>query len=183
MMQRLLAGVLVLLLAAPVVAEEFAGVTLPDTADVAGQTLKLNGAGLRTRFFFNVYVIGLYHVRPARTPREALDADGPKRIVLHLLRALDGPEIAQAIADGFARNSAATMPQLRERLTRFEGMFPSVKAGETIELTVAGGKTTVVVQGTERGSIDGADFGRALLAVWLGPDPVDAELRTQLLGD
>jgi hypothetical protein len=183
MMQRLLAGLLVLTLAAPVVAGEVAGVTLPDTVDVAGQTLRLNGAGLRTRFFFSVYVIGLYLPRPARTPREALDGDGPKRIVLHLLRALDGPEIADAIADGFARNSKPAMPQLRERLTRFEGMFPSVKAGETIDLTVAGGKTTVAVQGTERGSIDGADFGRALLAVWLGPDPVDAELRTQLLGD
>jgi hypothetical protein len=183
MTHRLLAGLFVLLLAASASALEVAGVTLPDTVDVAGRTLRLNGAGLRTRFFFKVYVIGLYLPRPARTPREAVDGDGPKRIELHLLRALDGREIADAVSDGFARNAGAALPALRERLTRLEGMFPSVQPGDTIELTLADGRTTVVAQGTPRGTIDGTDFGRALLAVWLGPNPVDPELKTELLGD
>ena len=41
-------------------AREVAGVTLPDTVSVEGKTLKLNGAGLRTKVVFKVYVAGLY---------------------------------------------------------------------------------------------------------------------------
>jgi hypothetical protein len=172
-----------LLVAAPVAAREVAGVALHDTVDVAGQALRLNGAGLRTRFFFKVYVVGLYLPRPTHSAVDVLQTDGPRRIVLHLLRALDGPEIAHAIAEAFASNAGGAMPRLRERLTRLEAMFPGVQPGDTIELTMADGRTAVAVNGTTRGTIDGADFARALLAVWLGPDPVDPDLKRELLGE
>ena len=41
-------------------AASLAGVTLPDTAQVAGTTLVLNGLGLRKKFVVKVYVAGLY---------------------------------------------------------------------------------------------------------------------------
>ena len=46
-------------------AGELAGVTMPDTATVAGSKLMLNGMGLREKFFIDVYVGGLY--LPAKT--------------------------------------------------------------------------------------------------------------------
>lgn len=170
------------LAAAPAVAREVAGVTMPDTVEVAERTLRLNGAGLRTRFFFKVYVIGLYLPRPARTAQEVLDGERPQRVVLHVLRSLEGAEIADAIGDGFARNAGDDMPRLSGRLARLKAMFPAVEPGDRVELTVTADSTDVVVQGTPRGSIEGADFGRALLAVWLGADPVDDALKRALLG-
>src|SRR6185369_4376161 len=103
---------------------EVAGMTLPDTVDVAGRTLHINGAGLRTRFFLEVYVIGLYMPRTTRSAAAVLAVDGPRRLVLHIRRALDGRQIADAIADGFARNASDALPRLRERLERLQGMFP-----------------------------------------------------------
>jgi hypothetical protein len=144
--------------------------------------LRLNGAGLRTRFFFKVYVIGLYLSAPARTADDVLEGPGSRRVSLFVLRNLDGSEIAGAIGEAFARNAADAMPSLKERLTRFEAMFPAVHPGDRIDLTVDGDRTTVVVQDESRGTIDGADFARALLAVWLGPNPVDANLERALLG-
>ena len=80
---------LLLLFAATAAGREVAGVTVPETVDVAGHILQLNGAGLRTRFFFKVYVMALYLPKPARTAAEVLDGEGPRRVTLHLLRALD----------------------------------------------------------------------------------------------
>ena len=39
---------------------EVEGVVFQPTAQVGGQLLQLNGAGLRTRAFFKVYAAGLY---------------------------------------------------------------------------------------------------------------------------
>ena len=39
---------------------ELAGVTLPNTTEVAGETLKLNGIGLREKFWIDIYAAALY---------------------------------------------------------------------------------------------------------------------------
>jgi len=45
------------------------------------------------------------------------------------------------------------------------------------------GKGTVVTaKGTEKGTIEGKDFADALFAVWLGPNPVQEDLKKALLG-
>src|SRR5262249_42735499 len=46
-------------------AMEVADVNFPRTMQAGGKTLTLNGAGLRTRFMFKVYAIGLYLEHPA----------------------------------------------------------------------------------------------------------------------
>ena len=42
--------------------------------------------------------------------------------------------------------------------------------------------TKVSVRGTDRGTIEGQDFADALFAVWLGPDPVQDDLKKALVG-
>ena len=41
-------------------AMEVAGVTIPQTLELNSNTLKLNGAGLRRKFFMDLYVGSLY---------------------------------------------------------------------------------------------------------------------------
>jgi hypothetical protein len=55
---------------------EVAGVALDDRVTVTGAPLVLNGAGLRTRFLLEVYVIGLY-VRARTTNADAVLAAKP----------------------------------------------------------------------------------------------------------
>ena len=58
-----------------------------------------------------------------------------------------------------------------------------VKKGEVILFDyVPGVGTRVSVAGTLKGNIEGADFNRALLKVWLGEKPVQEELKQSLLG-
>src|SRR5262245_60786655 len=115
-MMRASAGLMVLYLllgtGRPAAGRDVAGVTLAETASVAGKTLTLNGAGLRTRFFFKVYVIGLYLERPATDAAPILAADSVRRAELHLLRALSGSEIASAIGGAFEQNAGEAGPRL-----------------------------------------------------------------------
>ena len=66
-------------------AKTFAGVTMSDTTTVGGQTVTLNGMGLREKYFVDVYVGGLYLQTPTKDGTTAINADEPKRIVMHFV--------------------------------------------------------------------------------------------------
>src|SRR5579859_6873575 len=85
-------------------AAEVAGVTLEPSVQVAGTTLMLNGAGLRKKMFFKVYVIGLY-VAQSGTDASALIAEpGPKRVAIHMLREVGADAFSDALRDGIRDN-------------------------------------------------------------------------------
>ena len=185
-MKRLASAFCVLALALPAVsasAADVAGVKLPDTVEVDGKTLRLNGAGLRKKAIFKVYVGALYVETPSKDASTLLSSDQIKSMRLHMLRDVKGSSVSGAISDGFELNSKAAMPQLQPRLDQLAKMIPDVSDGETIFLTWIPEKgTQVAVRGTTVGTIEGRDFADALFAVWLGPKPVQDDLKQALLG-
>jgi hypothetical protein len=165
------------------VSKEIAGVSLPDTTVVDGKTLKLNGEGLRTKVVFKVYVAGLYLESPTRDAATVISSDQVKRIHLSILRTLSSRQVTEAIQEGFEKNSGSHMSALSTRLANLAGMIPNVEKGDQIVLTYVPGRGTVVAaKGQEKGVIIGKDFADALFSVWLGPSPVQADLKTALLG-
>jgi hypothetical protein len=178
-----LAILLCLAVTASAGAGEAAGVKMPDTATVEGKTLKLNGIGLRKKMLFKVYVAGLYVEVPSKDAATVISSDQVKSIRLHILRGLDGSQIGEAISDGFWHNSKTQMGALNDRLQKLTGMFPAVVEGDQIVMTYVPGKGTEVnAKGQVKGSIEGKDFADALFSVWLGANPVQADLKAALLG-
>jgi hypothetical protein len=164
-------------------ATEVAGVKVPDTVTVEGKTLKLNGAGLRKKTIFKVYVGALYAETPSKDASAVLASNEIKSMRLHILRGLKGSQVTEAIVEGFERNSKDQMPKLKSRLDQLATMIPDVKEGDEIAMTWVPDKGTLVtVRGTDRGTIEGRDFADALFAVWLGPNPVQEDLKKALLG-
>jgi hypothetical protein len=71
---------------------------------------------------------------------------------------------------------------LRDRLTRFNGLFRTVRRGDVIELDfLPDGSVEVWINNELQGQVKGADFQRALLLVWLGDDPADEDLKQAML--
>jgi hypothetical protein len=162
---------------------EVGGVKLPDTVSVDGKTLKLNGAGIRKKAIFKVYVAALYVETPSKDAATLVSSSQVKSMRLHMLRNVEGPKISGAIIEGFENNSKAALPQLKARLDQLAKMIPDVKEGEEIGLTWIPDKgTQISVRGTTAGTIEGRDFADALFAVWLGPNPVQEDLKLALTG-
>jgi hypothetical protein len=142
----------------------------------------LNGAGLRSRFFVKVYAIGLYLEQASRDANAILAADAVRRTELHMLRAVDGSEMAEAIAAAFTANAGNAAGALAPRLDRFKAMFPNAATGEAITFTyVPGTGTTVGAKGKDVGTIEGKDFADVLFSAWIGAHPVDDTLKSALL--
>jgi len=175
------------LIPTPSLAATVAGVHLDDTITVAGAAapLHLNGAGVRKKFFFKIYVAALYLPAPARTPEAALAMAGPKRVVMHFLYHKVGRDkLTEGWEEGFAHNlDGATREAMKARLADFTRLFPDLGRGDTVDLDlVPGTGTEVRINGRLAGTIPGDDFYRALLRVWLGPKPADRDLKAALLG-
>jgi len=183
MKKTTLAAALLFAVCAALPAAEVSGVSVPDTATVDGKSLKLNGAGLRKKAIFKVYVAGLYVENPTHDAAALLSSNQVKSMRLHMMRSLKGKQIGESIQEGFDRNSKAQQDKLKDRLAKFTAMIPDVEEGDEIAMTwVPDQGTKVSVRGTDRGTIEGRDFADALFAVWLGPDPVQDDLKKALVG-
>jgi hypothetical protein len=164
---------------------EVAGVKLPDE----DQKLVLNGAGLRKRAFFQVYVIGLYLPETKNAAADAIGAVGPKRIAIHMLRDVDADQFSGALTDGMKDNvSEAEMKVLDARVKQLVALMASMKEAKkgmriTLDWVPASGTQLTVDAKASGVPIPGEDFYRALLKIWLGDNPVQADLKKALLGE
>jgi hypothetical protein len=173
----------------PVAAAELEGVKLADSARLAegGAELRLNGAGVRTRFMFRVYVGALYLSAKTAAANAVINDAGPKRIALHMLRELSSEQLFGALEDGLKNNHGADdMAKLETRVKQLRAIFDAVKVAKPGDIILIDylpeQLTRITINGTVRGSIAGADFNRALLRIWLGDSPADADLKKGMLG-
>ena len=184
---RLALLVYAVFLAAPALAAEVAGVTLAETAAVGGQTLVLNGAGLRSKFFFRIYVGSLYVPRKVDDLAGVL-ASGPRRIQLNIMRNLTPNQLVGSVVNGMnENNSAAEMAAVEVPLEDLLGIirrFKDVKVKKNDVLTIdyVDGSTTVALNGEVGGVIPGEAFNQALTRIWLGDRPTQGGLKKAMLG-
>src|SRR2546423_8511058 len=119
-------------------AAEVAGVKLEDKTQVQSRDLVLNGAGLRKRFMFNVYVIGLYLPEKKSDPAAVLQLAGPKRAAIHMLRDVGADTFTAALVEGLRENhSEADYKALEPRVKELADIFVEIKQakkGMTITL-------------------------------------------------
>jgi hypothetical protein len=160
-------------------------VKLPERTTLGGQEVMLNGAGIRTRAIFKVYVGSLY-VPERSTTMQGVLARAPRRVQLDLLRNLSADQLVDALVDGLKDNNGAAeldavKPQVDE-LVRIMRSFGEVKEGSVVTLDFVDGATRIAQDGTTRGSVAGEPFNRALLRIWLGDHPVQADLKKAMLG-
>jgi len=187
---RCLAGLAALMLSAGILAApvEVSGIKLADPVELAGSRLQLNGAGIRYKAVFKVYVAALYLEKKAATPEEAFAAPGAKRISITLLREIDSNELGKSFTKAFEENAPKTeMSRLIPGLLKMGQVFSDQKkmlAGESFAIDwIPGTGTVISVKGKPQGEpIKEVEFYNAMLRIWLGAKPADWKLKDELLG-
>ncbi|HEY1130046.1 MAG TPA: chalcone isomerase family protein [Roseateles sp.] len=177
----------------PVHAVRYEGQDFPDTLQLGGASLALNGAGKRQVAIYPLYLAALYLPQKATTPEAIYAQPGPKRlemrIVIPLVKDVSTQEFVKAISKGVNRNSTeAEKAAVAERVKQFNtaiGEVGRVKKGDLLHIDYlpAQGGTILTVNGKVWGQpIEGQDFYTAFLKVFLGDNNSDARLRARLLG-
>lgn len=184
-MRKLLTMVLGLAFAAGVQAVDVAGVNIADKASVGGQDLVLNGAGIRTRAIFKVYVGSLYLPAKAKTAADVF-AKGPRRVQLNMLRDVSGDQMLEALTDGVNQaNSPADAGAVKAQMGELAGILKGMgqlKEGNVLAFDFVDGGTRVSLNGQAKGTIAGDAFNKALYNAWIGDKPVQEDLKKAMLG-
>lgn len=158
------------------------GITFAPQARIGAADVPLrNAALLRYLYFLKAYVAALY--LPAEvTPQQAL-SDVPKRLEISYLVAIRGEDFDKGAAPVLRRNlSTVELARLEERLARLNAAYRDVKPGDRYALSYDPARgTELSLNGTPLVTIEGADFAAAYFGVWLGREPIDADLKKALL--
>ncbi|HEX5639261.1 MAG TPA: chalcone isomerase family protein [Burkholderiaceae bacterium] len=169
-------------------AVEMEGQKFEPTIALGGQTLNLNGVGLRKRAIFKVYVAGLYAGQKSTNAAALVNDKGARRVSLRMLRDVDAQSFIDSFNEGLKNNTAEA--QLAAMKPQVDALVATLKAigeakkGDVInfDYTPDGG-TRITVNGQAKGNpIPGADFFSAVLRIWLGEKPVDETLKKGMLG-
>lgn len=173
------------LLAAPVAAGTLAGVTMPDTVKAGDHELVLNGMALRSKAIFKVYVAGLYLPATEHDAKKVIDADQPRRMVMHWVRNVDKAAICEGWTEGLEANTPGASAEVKKNFEALCGLMQEAKTGDRFSFTyLPGTGTAVAINDQVKGTLGAKPFADALLACWIGAHPGPGEaFREALLGN
>lgn len=183
------AAVAALVFATSANAVEVAGVKLEESARVANQELKLNGAGIRHKAIFKVYVAGLYLSEKKTIAADVLAAPGAKRVTIVMLRDVSNEEFGRGFMSGIQQNGdRAEKGKIASQLLKLGELFasiPELKKGDQLMLDwIPASGTLIQVNGKKVSEpLPDVAFYNALLKIWIGEKPVDTKLRQLMLGE
>ena len=176
MRSKLAAALLSFAIAIPALALTVAGVNLEDHATVNGQTLVLNGAGLRKKLFIKVYVGGLYLPAKSSNPAAITAADAPRRMVMHFLYSVSKSQMCDAWDEGLEQNTKNAPADVKAAFKTLCSWMEPIPKGNRLVLTyVPGTGTTVEINGKAKGTLPGKATSDAIVATWIGPDPAPGQ--------
>ncbi len=172
---------LLLALSSPVDAAVVAGATLPDNVQVAGQTVLLNGAGLREFAWIDLYVGALYLPRPMTDGTAIIKADVPKRLVLHFVfKEVPKNRLGETFTERIEDDPK--LQAIEPEIMRMVSLFETMHDGDEMILDYVPGKGVVlIVKGKEKGVFPGLPFMHATFDFFLGADPIHGGLKTAML--
>jgi len=172
--------------ALPVQAKEVSGVQVPDTFQDGGTTLLLNGAGIRTKWFLDIYVGSLYLKSKNHDATQIINADEPMAITLHMVSSLvSTSKMKSATEEGFDNSLNGKTKPLQTEINQFISVFETpIDDNDVYNLvylpgtgvkTYKNGKLVKTIGG-------GLAFKKALFGIWISDKPAEESLKESMLG-
>ncbi len=162
-----------------------AGVKVDAKLNLEGQSLVLNGAGTRVKFFMDMYVGALYLEKKTANASEVINSKEGAAIKINIVSGLiSSDKMITAINEGFENSTGKKTAPLKAKIDKFKSFFKDeIKKGDVFVIINNPEEGVVVYKnGTKKGSIEGHDFKKAMFGIWLCDKPADKDLKKEMLG-
>lgn len=159
---------------------EVEGVRFPQHLNTEPR-LSLVGAGLlRYRWVIKAYVAAFYQSDPNAAPDDPAIA---RRLTIEYFHDIAAKDFAEATLKGVEQNlSPEAFDQLKNRVAQFNRLYQDVKPGDRYTLDyIPSQGITLRLNNHTLGQVMDQKLAMALFAIWLGPHPVDEDLKSDLL--
>lgn len=159
--------------------------SLPETLQIGSDSLVLNGAGIRKKWFVSVYHAGLYLKGKNNDAHAILAAEEPMALRLVISSSLVTPEkMSKATREGFQKSTGGNTAPIAAEIEQMINVFKmGIADGDVFDLIYQPGTGTRFLKNNEeKGAAPGAAFKKALFGIWISSDPVQKSLKKALLG-
>src|SRR5690554_5889054 len=154
------------------------GVSFPTKMKISDQVVEYNGAGLRQKYFFNLYVAALYVPERTSNAQTIIDQNAESAIRIKLVSdKVTRDKFVETVKDGFAKSSEK---EIADFMKIFSVEFKS--GDEVILIYKPESGVEVYMNGKHLGGAKGLEFKKALWGIWLGKTPADASVKKAMLG-
>ncbi len=159
---------------------------MPEYIYAAQQKLILNGAGIRNKYYMDLYVCALYLKNKSSDAQKIMDSDEVMGIRLHIISNwITSKKMQQAIQEGFNKatnnHTAHIDNEIKTVITAFND---AIVKDDVFEMHYIPGQGSLIYKNNQlKCTIKGLPFKQALFGIWLSKNnPNHLELRKQLMG-
>lgn len=173
------------LLSANVLSVEVGGIELPENLNTDTQPLSLNGTGVRSKFFMDIYAAGLYLSESSNEASSIIAQDKPMALRLHITSGLlTSEKMENATREGFEKSTAGNTAPIQGTIDEFIDTFKDgIVENDIFDFVYAPAVgVNVFKNGMLKKTVKGLEFKQALFGIWLSEDAVSDDLKSGLLG-
>ncbi|CCU72005.1 chalcone isomerase family protein [Thalassolituus oleivorans] len=187
----LLGVVLSILIISGAQALKVEGINIENELPLLETPLVLKGAGVRTKFFYHLYVCALYLPEDTAADEDLdilvyLSADKPLAMRIYIISdMITADRFADAAHEGFVQATHGNTAPIQNEIETMVGAFRTTLQNHDVFDLVYDPERGVVIyrNSEEQAVVPGAEFKKAMFAIWLGDDPVQSKLKRDMLGD
>ena len=185
-MKKLSTLLATLLLSSAAYSLDIGGIKMPESMNAEDTELQLNGAGIREKWFMDLYVSGLYLSAKQSDADAILKAAEPMAIRLHIISGMITSEkMTNATVEGFENSTHGNTAPLKAEIEKFLSTFAEpIKEGDVFDFVyVPGSGVQILKNGTAAQTIQGGEaFKEALFGIWISDKPAQKSLKKEMLG-
>ena len=165
--------------------KKIGGVEIPTKVNFNETNLELNGAGVRSKYMMNMYVVGLYLTTKNDNGIIVMNDDKTMAIKLHIVSSLiTTKKMIDAVDEGLKKSTKGKQSELKTEIDKFKAVFsPEIKENDVYDFVYIPEKGTVIYKNNKPvTTIKGLEFKKALFGIWLCSEPADSGLKASMLG-
>jgi len=167
---------------------ELEGVVVPRTIEFQGNKLLLNGFGIRTKLFMDVYVQALYLSKLTDNPEEIMESDTEMAIRIQVTSSLvTSKKLTKSLNKGMTNSvGEEELKKYQKQMDMLISLLgkEDTKNDDAFNLIYNSNDKSIWIYKNDRleGKIPGFDFKKVFFGNWLSNKPVDEKLKQNLLG-
>jgi hypothetical protein len=162
------------------------GSVMPNVMKVGDEYLKMNGGGIRTKMFMNLYIGVLYLQEKSSDATTIINADKPMAVKIKIISGMvDNENFEEAIREGFNKSTKNNIAPIKDRMEKMikEGFAEDIQTSDVYDLVYQPATGCTLIKNNKSVvTVKGLDFKKALFGIWLGTQPAQEDLKLRMLG-
>ena len=162
------------------------GIVMPNVMKVNGEYLKMNGGGVREKYWIDLYVGVLYLKNKTSDADKIMSADEPMAIKMRIVSGMvSNSKLEDAVRDGMEKSTGGNLDPVKDRMEEMikKGFAEDVNDGDEFDIVYTPGTgTTLKKNNKDLVTLEGLDFKKAVFGIWLCDKPAQESLKKKMLG-